>query len=287
MEQTGTQGPPPMAPGPSPQSQPPGGKPRHHYRYRSLFWPMVLIGAGVVWLLYSLDVVSTSNLAVLGLVWPVFVIGIGVGPPRGPPVSDLASAAVGVVTVGIVVVSLAVGPSLGWVGSTELTTETFSTPVGEATQAQIEMGLSGYTTSIHALPDGCRSDTAFVVGHAHAPGHRGLQRRRDHQQDGDPRVGQRLAVVAEDRQRHRDPLGHRARCRAAPRHRRARFLGFEHRGPDGALQLRTLEVHASSGDSQIVLPDGPMSASRLPEVSTRRAVRGGWRSRRPTAPPSP
>ena len=69
MEQTGTPAAGPGAPGP--------GR-RRHYRYRSLFWPVVLIGAGVMWLLYSLDVISASNLEVLALVWPVFVIGIGV-----------------------------------------------------------------------------------------------------------------------------------------------------------------------------------------------------------------
>ena len=163
MEQNGTTGPGPAAPEPQPQSaglgtgEPPeaesgagAGKPRR-YRYRSLFWPLVLIGAGVIWLLYSLDVISASNLAVLGLVWPVLVIGIGVDLLLGHR-SPAAGAIVGVVTVGLVIVLMLIGPGLGWVGSTDLKTETFSTPVGEATQAQIQIDLSGYSASVHALP---------------------------------------------------------------------------------------------------------------------------------------
>ncbi|HMK15858.1 MAG TPA: DUF5668 domain-containing protein, partial [Methanomicrobiales archaeon] len=122
--------------------QPGASEPRRRYRYRSLFWPLVLIGAGVVWLLYSLDAISSANVAVLGLVWPVFVIGIGVDLLLGHR-SPAAGAIVGVVTVGVVIVLMLVGPSLGWVGTAVLTTETFTTPVGEATQARIEIGLSG------------------------------------------------------------------------------------------------------------------------------------------------
>jgi Putative adhesin len=158
MENNGKQGSEPAAPESQPQSAMPGPVPpadlghgrRRRYRYRSLFWPLVLIGAGIIWLLYSLGVLSASNLAVVGLIWPVFVIGIGVDLLLGHR-SPLAGAAVAVVTLAIVIVLIAIGPGLGWVGSTDLKTETFSTPMGEATEAQIELGLSGYTTTVHAL----------------------------------------------------------------------------------------------------------------------------------------
>ena len=169
MENNGTQGAEPA--GPDSQQQPampdpvspaePGHGRRRRYRYRSLFWPLVLIGAGVIWLLYSLGVLSASNLAMVGLVWPVFVIGIGVDLLLGHR-APLAGAAVAVVTLAIVVVLMAIGPGLGWVGSTTLRTETFSTPVGEATTAQVELGLSGYTTTVHALAAATGTDRQLL-----------------------------------------------------------------------------------------------------------------------------
>ena len=169
MENNGKRGSEPEAPGSQPQSVVPGPVPpvepgqgrRRRYRYRSLFWPLVLIGAGIIWLLYSLGVLSASNLAVVGLIWPVFVIGIGVDLLLGHR-SPAAGAAVAVVTLAIVIVLIAIGPGLGWVGSTALKTETFSTPVGEATDAQIELGLSGYTTTIHAMPPAAGADRQLL-----------------------------------------------------------------------------------------------------------------------------
>ncbi len=198
---------PPDAPEP-PAAPRPGPKPRRRYRYRSLFWPLIVIGAGVIWLLYSLDVFSASNLSVVGLVWPVFVIGIGADLLLGHR-SLLAGAAVGVVTLAIIIVLMAVGPGLGWVGNTELKTETFSTAVGEATEAQIELGLSGYTTSVHALPEAIGADRPARLRHHHPPGRHPLHVRRDHQEDGGAPLVRRVAVVAAYRQRHRDPVGHR------------------------------------------------------------------------------
>ena len=158
MENNGTPGAEPAVPGSQQQSAMPGPVPPaepsksrlRRYRYRSLFWPLVLVGAGVVWLLYSLGVLSASNLAVVGLVWPAFVVGIVVDLLLGHR-TPAAGAAVAAVMLAIVVVLMAVGPGLGWVGDTALKTETFTTPVGEATSVQVELGLSGYATTVHAL----------------------------------------------------------------------------------------------------------------------------------------
>jgi hypothetical protein len=273
MEQTGTPGPGPASPAPSPQSPAsvpggpaaqPGRKDRRRYRYRSLFWPIVLIGAGVIWLLYSLDIVTASNLSVLGLVWPVFVIGIGVDLIVGHR-SPLAGAIVGIVTVGIVVVLMAVGPSLGWVGSTELKTETFSTPVGEATQAQVELRLSGYGASLHALPATTGPDrpllyatatyrgtvdfstegtTDKVVTLKSGSGWQWWQRIGSDTQTPwdiglDPSLPMTVTVEASSGSSTLDVSG---------------------------LQLRKLAVQASSGDSQVVLPAADPSGAYRPDI---------------------
>jgi len=45
--------------------------------YRSLFWAIVLIGAGVVALLFNLDAIDPASLGMLTYVWPIIVIGVG------------------------------------------------------------------------------------------------------------------------------------------------------------------------------------------------------------------
>ncbi|MHB1357544.1 MAG: LiaI-LiaF-like domain-containing protein, partial [Anaerolineae bacterium] len=50
---------------------------RHNSGYRSFFWPVVLIGIGVIWLLVNLNVLTTASIAVLVRFWPVVLILIG------------------------------------------------------------------------------------------------------------------------------------------------------------------------------------------------------------------
>jgi Putative adhesin len=272
MENNGKRGPEPETPGSQPQSVVPGPVPpvepgqgrRRRYRYRSLFWPLVLIGAGIIWLLYSLGVLSASNLAVVGLIWPVFVIGIGVDLLLGHR-SPAAGAAVAVVTLAIVIVLIAIGPGLGWVGSTALKTETFSTPVGEATDAQIELGLSGYTTTIHALSPAAGADRQLLSA---TITHRGT-----------------IAFSAEGTTKKTVEL------RSANEWQWWQRIGNDTENPwdiglapglplsiivlasSGSnsvdltgLQLQKLEVDASSGDSQVVLPAADQLSATRPDI---------------------
>jgi hypothetical protein len=120
-------------------------------RYRSLFWAIVLIGAGIVALLFNLDVISPASLGMLSYVWPILLIGVGVDLLFGRR-SLLAGSLVGVVTVGVIVVLMVIGPSLGWTGDTELRSDEFTIPVAEATSAQVDLDTGRYSADIHALP---------------------------------------------------------------------------------------------------------------------------------------
>jgi hypothetical protein len=283
MEQPGTQGPVSTAPGPGPQTGgpgqmpptgpgrvpptgpggewPPGRGPRHSYRYRSLFWPLILIAAGVIWLLYSLGVISGSNLAILELVWPVFVIGIGVDLLVGHR-SPAAGAIVGVVTIAIVVVLMAVGPGLGWGGTTELKTETFSTPVGEATQAQVEIGLSGNASSIHALPSATATDRPLIYA---TVTHRGTI-----EFTAKGTTDKKVTLTSASDWQWWQHLGGGGETPWDVGLDGNLPLTVVVRASSGSstldlsgLQLRALEMHASSGDSQISLPAAvPQSAFR-------------------------
>ncbi len=139
-----------MEQGQEPESRPTGQEPSRGHRYRSFFWAIVLIGVGVVWLLFNLDVISPANLGMLSLVWPILVVGFGVDLLVGRRSLKLG-ALVGVVTVGLIIVFMLLGPAFGWVGDTDLKTQTFSTPVGQATGAQVTVSTSGYSAKVHAL----------------------------------------------------------------------------------------------------------------------------------------
>jgi hypothetical protein len=45
--------------------------------YRSFFWPVLLLGAGVIWLLINMNIISTENLMILYDLWPILLIIAG------------------------------------------------------------------------------------------------------------------------------------------------------------------------------------------------------------------
>ncbi|HCU57272.1 MAG TPA: hypothetical protein DF984_03440, partial [Anaerolineaceae bacterium] len=48
------------------------------YYAHSLFWPIMLIGAGAIWLLYNLNIIPDENLWMLVRLWPVLIILAGI-----------------------------------------------------------------------------------------------------------------------------------------------------------------------------------------------------------------
>ena len=52
-------------------------QPRRRRGYRSLFWPVVLIAAGVLWLLSNLGIMTAENWSVLVQLWPILLIAAG------------------------------------------------------------------------------------------------------------------------------------------------------------------------------------------------------------------
>ena len=151
-----------MQEGGQPGPVPVEAKPRGGFRYRSAFWGVVLVTIGVLLLLYNLDVISRANLAMLGLLWPILIVGIGVDLLVGRRSWGLGGL-VGVVTVGLIVVLMFVGPSAGWIGDTNLKTETVSTPVGQATSARVSFDSSSYGATVHALPVSTAPDRPLLT----------------------------------------------------------------------------------------------------------------------------
>jgi hypothetical protein len=128
-----------------------GSSTRRRRGYRSLFWPIVLIGAGILWLLFNLDVLAADHARVLSLLWPILIVGIGVDLLLGRR-SLVLGAVVGIVTIGLIIVLMLVGPSAGWVKGGEVTTRSMTAAVGQATSARVEIDTGPYSSKVHALP---------------------------------------------------------------------------------------------------------------------------------------
>lgn len=82
-------------------------------KYKSIFWPLTLVAAGVVWLLVSMRIIPTSNLWALVYLLPYLLIALGAGL-----ILRSRWQMAGVIVPAVVVVSaLAVivfAPQLGW-----------------------------------------------------------------------------------------------------------------------------------------------------------------------------
>jgi hypothetical protein len=120
------------------------------YQYRSLFWPILLIGVGVVWLLGNMGYIPTPSLRMLLRLWPLILIVIGLDiifGRRSPVIGGL----IGLGAVGLVIALLLLTPNLGLETGGELKTLTFSEPLGSATSARITLDLERYPTTVEAL----------------------------------------------------------------------------------------------------------------------------------------
>lgn len=136
-----------------------------HPRSRSLsIWPFILIGVGVVWLMAEAGIITGANLSVLARLWPLILIAIGVELLVGRS-SQLLSTLIGVGTVGLLIVLMLVGPSLGLSASAETQHDRFSAPLGDATSGRVVVEASVGSVRVRPLTDSnalFEADIAYV-----------------------------------------------------------------------------------------------------------------------------
>jgi hypothetical protein len=120
--------------------------------YRSLFWPILLIGVGLVWLLGNFNLIPDVSLISLLRLWPVLLIVAGLDLLFGRS-SALVGGLIGLLAVAFIIVVLVAGPSLGLANQPELISEQFSAPLDDATSASVLLDLGSTTTRVHALND--------------------------------------------------------------------------------------------------------------------------------------
>ena len=125
-------------------------------RHRSLFWPIVLIGVGLIWFLGNLGIYSLSlaNLAVLLRLWPILLIVVGVDILLGRRYPALGALLGFAAATGVLLLVL-LGPSFGWVRGSQLaaTTEHFAEPMDQATSARVELDIPAGSLEVDALSD--------------------------------------------------------------------------------------------------------------------------------------
>jgi hypothetical protein len=122
-------------------------------RYRSIFWPVLLIGFGLIWLMVNIGLLSGWSWVNLWRLWPLFLIAIGLDILIARR-SAIIGALVALATLGLVVVIILAGGLLGYRSErVEVVTEQFSEPIGQAESAEVELDLSVGPTTVYALDD--------------------------------------------------------------------------------------------------------------------------------------
>jgi hypothetical protein len=116
---------------------------------RSLFWPVILIGVGLIWFFYNLGLITGVNISAVFRLWPLLLIGAGLDLLLGRRFPVLGALFGLAVVAGMITLALA-GPSLGLVSSPDLQTETFVAPTGLARRAKLEFQFS--SGNIHVQP---------------------------------------------------------------------------------------------------------------------------------------
>ena len=118
----------------------------------SLFWPIMLIGAGAIWLLYNLNMIPEENLWMLVRLWPILIILTGINILFARRLAVLG-AILGLLVMAGAAYILLFGDELDFVSSPEPTVETFSVEMGNTTSSDINLDLSFPETSLHGLSD--------------------------------------------------------------------------------------------------------------------------------------
>jgi hypothetical protein len=119
-------------------------------QYRSVFWPILLIGVGLLWLMNNLNLLPGWSWSTLWQLWPIFLIAIGLDLLIARR-SAIIGAIVALATIGLVIVIILAGTTFGLSSDPEVITEQFSEELGNANSARIDLEFSVGPTYIEAL----------------------------------------------------------------------------------------------------------------------------------------
>jgi len=148
-----------------PSQEVPRPAPRHR-RLPSLFWPVLLIGIGVILLLQNLGVLSWDSWTTLWRFWPLLIIllGLDVLIGRRSSAGSIVSALLIVLLVAAVAFVLTVGPDIpeltGWAQVPDWQNEQISYPLEGVEDAAVSIHWSSPRGSLSAL----RNSSNLIAG---------------------------------------------------------------------------------------------------------------------------
>ncbi len=128
-------------------------------RRPALFWPLMLIGSGVILLLYQLKRLRISSWTLLWRYWPVIVILVGIDIlfGRSSVFGSILSLLLAFASLTVLVTLLFAardGPGRAFrLDRPELKRETIQYPLGGAREAHIVLDLGSWQTNVTALVD--------------------------------------------------------------------------------------------------------------------------------------
>jgi hypothetical protein len=120
--------------------------------YRSLFWPILLIGVGTIWLLANLGILPVLSWVFFLRLWPLILVVIGLDIIIGRR-TPAVGAFIGLATVAVLIILAFLAPKLNLETEVELKTLRFSEPLDSATSARITLDLDRYPTIVDSLSD--------------------------------------------------------------------------------------------------------------------------------------
>ena len=118
---------------------------------RSILWPLILIGVGVLWLMGNLGIISGAGIAAVVQMWPLLLILIGLDLLVGRGLR-VVSILIGLTGVVLVVFIALIGPSLGLGQAAQVTTQTLVAP-GPADRAEVRIEGGSAPLRVAALDD--------------------------------------------------------------------------------------------------------------------------------------
>jgi predicted membrane protein len=125
---------------------------------------LLLIGIGAIWLLGQLNVLSGASFAILGRIWPVILIAIGINILVARNDSRL-SLLIGIATIVMILALMVLGPALGWVDTPVVQHQVLNEPLAGAQRADIRLDLSVGDATVRSTDDSTdlfRADVNYV-----------------------------------------------------------------------------------------------------------------------------
>ncbi len=124
-----------------------------NHRRHSFFWPIILVGVGLIWLLINLGYVPAISIGQVLKFWPVLLIVLGMDMILGRRF-PWAGTLIGLLAVAGVIAFLLMSPNLGIQAAPQMQTETFSAPIGTASSAKVYLEASSAPVTLDALDSG-------------------------------------------------------------------------------------------------------------------------------------